>query len=405
MAETILEVNDLHTWFGKKKYRFGKRKGEFKVYRFGKEKGQYKGGKVIRAVEGLSYTLNRGEALAIVGESGSGKSVGVSTVMGLTHSGPTTRVTGRVTFKGQDLLNTVSDPKEAGLFKKHAAIREKEFRAIRGDQISMIFQDPMSSLNPTMKIGRQIVEPLLWHKGKLRQEIQDEKKRLLNEGGKEALKAHRKDLRMRNFARARGLKLLEEVGIPSPETRFNNYPFEFSGGMRQRVMIAMALIGDPDLLIADEPTTALDVTVQAQILSIIQKMRKRKNTSIILITHDLAVASSFCDRVIVMYAGRVMEEGSMADFIRCPAHPYSQGLLNSTPILGDERARLEAIQGQPPDPRNLPSGCPFSARCTKCMELCTREAPPKTQLTPGHNVYCWLCAGEKVQEKEADING
>ena len=322
MSETILEVKDLHTWFVRKNG-------------------------TVKAVEGLSYSLNRGETLAIVGESGSGKSVGVSTVMGLIRNNRTTKVSGEAIFKGKDLFKMSS----------------KELRLLRGDEIAMIFQDPMSSLNPTMKIGEQIIEPLLWH-GKMPY--------------KEAKKA--------------ALKLLEEVGIPSPETRFNSYPFEFSGGMRQRVMIAMALIGDPDLLIADEPTTALDVTVQAQILRIIQQMQKRKNTTIILITHDLAVASSFCNRVIVMYAGRVMEEGPMKAFIENPVHPYSQGLLNSTPVLGDERTRLDAIQGQPPDPRNIPQGCPFSVRCSKCMDICKKAAPPKTEITPGHNVCCWLCA-------------
>ena len=174
--------------------------------------------------------------------------------------------------------------------------------------------------------------------------------------------------------------------------------------MRQRVMIAMALIGNPDLLIADEPTTALDVTVQAQILGLIQEMQKKKNTSIILITHDLAVASSFCSRVIVMYAGHVMEEGPMSEFIRNPVHPYSQGLLNSTPVLGDKRERLEAIKGQPPNLKNVPIGCPFAPRCGKCMDICRREAPPVTQLGEQHNVYCWLCAGQ-TQGKEGPANG
>lgn len=325
---TILEVKDLRTYFRRKDG-------------------------VVKAVDGISYTLNKGETLAIVGESGSGKSVSVTSVMGLIKTGRTAQVQGQAIFKGRDLFQ----------------LSQRELRAIRGNEISMIFQDPMSSLNPTMKIGQQIIEPLLWH-GKMG----------------------------RAEAKQQGLKLLEEVGIPSPETRFNNYPFEFSGGMRQRVMIAMALICDPDLLIADEPTTALDVTVQAQILGLIKEMQKKKNTSIILITHDLAVASSFCDRVIVMYAGHVMEEGPMAEFIKNPVHPYAQGLLNSTPVLGDSRERLEAIKGQPPNLKNVPAGCPFAPRCGKCMEICRREAPPVAQVGPHHHAACWLCAGNGKEE-------
>lgn len=329
MSETILEVKNLRTHF---KMKDG----------------------VVKAVDGISYTLGRGETMAIVGESGSGKSVSVTSIMGLIKSGRSVSVQGEVLFKGRDLFS----------------LSPRQVREIRGNEISMIFQDPMSSLNPTMKIGEQIIEPLLWHK------------------------------KMgRTAAKERGLKLLEEVGIPSPETRFNNYPFEFSGGMRQRVMIAMALIGDPDLLIADEPTTALDVTVQAQILGLIQEMQRKKEMSIILITHDLAVASSFCSRVIVMYAGRVMEEGPMAEFIANPVHPYAQGLLNSTPVLGDERARLEAIPGQPPNLKAVPEGCPFAPRCGKAMTICHKEAPPMTQVGPNHHVSCWLCAHNSEKEE------
>ena len=329
MSETILEVKNLRTYF---KHKDG----------------------VVKAVDGISYKLNRGETLAIVGESGSGKSVSVTSIMGLIKTGRTAQVQGEAIFKGENLFK----------------LSKRKLRDIRGNEISMIFQDPMSSLNPTMKIGEQIIEPLLWHGKKNRTE-----------------------------AKELGLKLLEEVGIPSPKTRFNNYPFEFSGGMRQRVMIAMALIGNPDLLIADEPTTALDVTVQAQILGLIQEMQIKKNTSIILITHDLAVASSFCSRVIVMYAGHVMEEGPMTEFIRNPVHPYAQGLLNSTPVLGDNRERLEAIKGQPPNLKNVPPGCPFAPRCSKCMDICRNKAPSLTQVAPEHNVYCWLCT-ETTQQKE-----
>lgn len=320
MSEKILEVKNLRTYF--------KRKDS-----------------VLKAVDGISYTLDKGETLAIVGESGSGKSVSVSSVMGLIKTGRQAQVEGEVIFKGRNL----------------SQLSPKELMNIRGNEMSMIFQDPMSSLNPTMKIGEQIIEPLLWHK--------------------KASRAEAKKL---------GIKLLEEVGIPSPETRFDNYPFEFSGGMRQRVMIALALIANPDLLIADEPTTALDVTVQAQILKLIQNLQKKNGTSIILITHDLAVASSFCSRVIVMYAGHVMEEAPMSAFIKNPLHPYSQGLLNSTPILGDGRERLEAISGQPPNLKNLPAGCPFAPRCTKCMDICNKEAPPLAEVGENHCVACWL---------------
>ncbi|MEG0396495.1 MAG: ABC transporter ATP-binding protein [Oscillospiraceae bacterium] len=324
MPETILEVKDLCTYFH--------RKDGF-----------------VKAVDGISYTLERGDTLAIVGESGSGKSVSVSSVMGLIKTGHRATVKGQVIFKGRDLF----------------ALKNSELLNVRGNEISMIFQDPMSSLNPTMKIGEQIIEPLLWH-------------------GKSSYKEAKKI----------GISLLEEVGIPSPEIRFNNYPFEFSGGMRQRVMIAMALICNPDLLIADEPTTALDVTVQAQILGLMQNIQKKKNTSTILITHDLAVASSFCNRVIVMYAGHIMEQGSMNDFIQNPTHPYSQGLLNSTPLLNDKRTRLDAIGGQPPNLKNMPDGCPFAPRCKQCTKICREKLPPVVEMSAGHTVSCWLYAQE-----------
>lgn len=320
MAETILEVKDLRTWF-------------------------YKKNSVLKAVDGISYQLGKGQSLAIVGESGSGKSVGVTSVMGLIKTGRQARIQGEALFKSRDLFK----------------LSHRELMHIRGNEISMIFQDPMSSLNPTMKIGEQIIEPLLWHGRVSRAE-----------------------------AKRQGIQLLEEVGIPSPETRFNSYPFEFSGGMRQRVMIAAALIGNPDLLIADEPTTALDVTVQAQILSLIQEMQHKKNTSIILITHDLAVASSFCSHVIVMYAGHMMEEAPMSAFIQNPLHPYAQGLLHSTPVLGDERKRLEAIGGQPPNLKRVPEGCPFAPRCAKCMERCLAQRPSMVQVKEGHKVSCHL---------------
>ncbi len=316
----ILEVRDLKTYFHRKDG-------------------------IIKAVDGISYTLNQGDSLAIVGESGSGKSVSVTSIMGLIKTGKKASMNGEIIFKDKNFLK----------------LSGKQVREIRGNEISMIFQDPMSSLNPTMKIGEQIIEPLLWHK-----------------------KISRKE------AKKIGIEMLEKVGIPSPEMRFNSYPFEFSGGMRQRVMIAMALICNPSLLIADEPTTALDVTVQAQILGLMQDIKEENNTSVILITHDLAVASSFCNQIAVMYAGKIAEKAGMEKFIKNPLHPYSNGLLKSTPVMNDSRETLEAIKGQPPNLKKVPPGCPFSPRCEKCMEKCKSEIPPLFEVDENHTVACWL---------------
>lgn len=324
--DNLLEVKDLKTYF-------------------------YSKSGTVKAVDGISYNLKKGETLAIVGESGSGKSVGVSSVMKLIQP-PGKIINGSILFEGKDILK----------------MSEKEMRSIRGEKISMVFQDPMSSLNPTLKIGEQIMEPLLWHKKCSKDE-----------------------------AKQRVIRLLGEVGIPSPKERFNQYPFEFSGGMRQRVMIAMAMICQPELLIADEPTTALDVTVQAQILKVLKDMQKKFNTSIIIITHDLAVASMFSDNVIVMYAGHIVEKGSMKEFMNNTSHPYSRGLLNSTPILG-RRKKLESIPGQPPNLRKSISGCPFAPRCTYACEKCFSEAPIATQLSETHSVYCWMHTGEEVKK-------
>lgn len=321
MLDNLLEVKDLKTYFFVK-------------------------GSVVKAVDGISYDIKKGEVVAIVGESGSGKSVSVTSIMKvIPHPGKV--VGGSAVFKGKDLLT----------------MNNKEIREIRGNNISMIFQDPMSSLNPTVKIGEQIIQPLLWHK-----------------------KASRET------AKNMAIRLLGEVGIPSPEERFDQYPFEFSGGMRQRVMIAMALICNPELLIADEPTTALDVTVQAQILSIMKDMQKKLNMSVIIITHDLAVASMFSDRVIVMYAGHIVEKATMKEFIDNPSHPYSRGLLNSTPVLGSKKGHLEPIPGQPPNLKKTLPGCQFAARCANCMEKCHTEFPPSANLSPTHSLHCWLFA-------------
>lgn len=321
MLDNLLEVKDLKTYF-------------------------YIKGSIVKAVDGISYDIKKGEVVAIVGESGSGKSVSVTSIMKVIPY-PGKVVGGSAVFKGKDMLS----------------MGNKQIKEVRGNNISMIFQDPMSSLNPTVKIGEQIIQPLLWHR-----------------------KANRKE------ARKKAIKLLGEVGIPSPEERFNQYPFEFSGGMRQRVMIAMALICNPELLIADEPTTALDVTVQAQILSIMKDMQKKMNMSIIIITHDLAVASMFSDRVIVMYAGHIVEKATMKEFIDNPAHPYSKGLLNSTPVLGSKKGQLEPIPGQPPNLKKTVPGCQFAPRCSFCMERCHMDFPPVINLSPTHSLYCWLFA-------------
>lgn len=305
----------------------------------------------VKAVDGISYSLKKGESLAIVGESGSGKSVGVTSIMKLIQS-PGKIVDGSALFNGKDLLK----------------MNKNEIKEVRGNGISMVFQDPMSSLNPTMTIGEQIIEPLLWHK-----------------------KADKAE------AKRAAIKLLGEVGIPSPEERFNQYPFEFSGGMRQRVMIAIALICNPQLLIADEPTTSLDVTVQAQILSVIKDMQKKLNMSVIIITHDLAVASMFSDNVVVMYAGHIVERATMQEFIKNPAHPYSKGLLNSTPVLGSKKEQLESIPGQPPNLKKTLIGCQFSPRCSFCMDKCSSQIPPAVNLSPTHSLYCWLYSDKGVK--------
>ncbi|CCQ95790.1 dipeptide ABC transporter (ATP-binding protein) [[Clostridium] ultunense Esp] len=309
---------------------------------------------IIRAVNGISYTLNKGETVSIVGESGSGKSVSVLSILKLLPS--YARITsGEIIFTGMDILRS----------------SKKKMKELRGNKISMIFQDPMSSLNPTLTIGQQIMEPLLWHH-----------------------KASHKE------ARRKALEMLEVVSIPSAEKRFYQYPFEFSGGMRQRAMIAMALISEPSLLIADEPTTSLDVTVQAQILLLIKKMQEKLGMSVILITHNLAVATMVSHYVIVMYAGKVVEKASIEKFLRRPSHPYTLGLLGSTPVLKSERP-LFSIPGQPPTLGDLSSdACPFADRCMHKMTICEEKTPPEVKMSESHSIYCWLYyeGGEKVGE-------
>ena len=300
---------------------------------------------IVRAVNGLSFHVNEGEILAVVGESGSGKSVTSLSIMGLlSDNGRVTK--GQILYRGEDLL------------KKS----ENEMRAIKGDKISMIFQEPMTSLNPVYRIKDQVMESIMTHNKAVSK--------------KEAFD--------------RTVEMLRTVGIPSPEERANDYPHQMSGGMRQRVMIAMALACSPDLLIADEPTTALDVTIQAQILELLYNMRKKFNMSVMLITHDLGVVAEAADRVVVMYCGQIVESAEVKSLFAKPLHPYTLGLLKSIPRLDDESTDpLYMIKGMVPNPMHMPNGCPFSDRCDKCMEVC-RQRKPELRKVGDHMVRCFL---------------
>lgn len=297
----------------------------------------------VRAVNDISYTLNKGEVIGVVGESGSGKSVTASAVMGLVEK-PGRITGGSVVFDGKDV----------------AKMNEKEIRALRGREVAMIFQDPMTSLNPLFSIGAQLRESLKLYFG-----IK----------GKEADQ--------------KAADLLRLVSINEPERRLKQYPHEFSGGMRQRVMIAMALAGNPQMLIADEPTTALDVTIQAQILEIIKDLKKKNNMAVMLITHDLGIVADIADKVVVMYGGKIVESSLCEDLFRHPSHPYTVGLLNSIPKL-DSNDPLIPIEGTPIDLLNAPEGCPFAQRCDKCMKICLSHMPPYTQVSENHTSACWL---------------
>jgi oligopeptide transport system ATP-binding protein len=300
---------------------------------------------VVKAVDGVSFALDEGETLGIVGESGSGKSVTAMSIMRLIPWPPGKVVGGEILYRGENLLKYSDD----------------EMRHVRGKEIAMIFQDPMTSLNPVLRVSRQIGESLQLHMGMTGTQ-----------------------------ARNRSIELLKMVGIPSPADRVDNYPHQFSGGMRQRVMIAMALSCNPKLLIADEPTTALDVTIQAQILDLIRRLKREFNTAVIFITHDLGVVAGLCDRVMVMYAGQVMEQGRTQQIYHDPRHPYTLGLLKSVPRLDEERKeRLEPIPGLPPDLMNMPSGCPFYPRCTFREPRNEFERPPIRSVDEGHIVACW----------------
>ena len=337
MAEPLLEVKDL------------------KVH-FATEDG------TVRAVDGVDFTLERGKVLGIVGESGSGKSVTAMTLLGLTRD-VNTRYEGEVNYKGRNLLD----------------VPENEMQHFRGNEMGMIFQDPMTSLNPVYTIGYQIVEAIRTH----------EPKTSKRDG-------HR-----------RAVELLRQVGIPNPESRVDNYPHEFSGGMRQRAMIAMALSCNPDVLIADEPTTALDVTIQAQIIELIDKLKGDFNSSVIIITHDLGVVADIADEIVVMYAGRIVERGQKRDLFYDPQHPYTWGLLGSIPRLDRPRPdRLHSIKGSPPSLINLPRGCKFRPRCPHAFEKCMEEPTLDNRVeTPGHFDRCWLDVEAKRALRVATIEG
>lgn len=318
---SLLELNNLHV-------SFKSRHGE------------------IKAVRGVDFWLDKAETLAIVGESGSGKSVTAQSVIGMIPRPHGSIVDGSVSFKGEDITK----------------LPIKQYRKIRGKEIGMVFQDPMTALNPTMKIGHQI------------QEVFTKK-----------LKQPKK------LAKENAIKLLEEVGIKDSVSRYSDYPHQFSGGMRQRVVIAIALAANPSLIIADEPTTALDVTIQAQILALLKRIQKERDTSILLITHDLGVVSEVADRVVVMYAGSVVETGTVQEIMEKPKHPYTWGLLQSVPTVeGERKDRLKAIDGTPPDLSRPIVGCPFAARCPHAMEICAEHFPANENFSKTHQARCWL---------------
>ena len=309
----------------------------------------------VKALNGVSFSMNEGEVLGIVGESGSGKSVTAYSIMGLTAY-PGKLIGGTIYFNGHQIEK----------------MSEQEMRKIRGNEVSIIFQDPMTSLNPVYTIGNQITEVIRLHTGKSKKEAYD-----------------------------RAKELLELVGINEPTKRLKQYPHELSGGMRQRVMIAIALACEPKLLIADEPTTALDVTIQAQILELMQELRQKLGMSIIMITHDLGVVASMCERIAVMYAGHIVEYGTADEIFYEPKHEYTKGLINSIPKLSaQEIERLVPIEGQPVDLLNPPAGCPFAPRCANCMKICLREMPPKTELSDTHYSHCWLLQKEEFEKGE-----
>ncbi len=298
----------------------------------------------VRAVDGVSFSVRKGEVVGLVGESGCGKSITSLSIMRLVPQPAGKIISGEILFKNENLLEK----------------SEEEMRRLRGDRISMILQDPMVSMNQVLKVGYQLGEPFRYHN------------------------------RITGSLRDMCVGLLKKVRVPSPESRVDDYPFQFSGGMCQRVLIAMGIANSPDLLIADEPTTALDVTIQAQILKLMKEIQQESNSSIILITHDLATIAQICSRLLVMYAGRIIEKAPVKTFYKNPAHPYSVGLIRSVPILGRRAQRLFSIEGQPPTLLNPPTGCRFAPRCKKAEKICSESYPPETILEEDHKVSCWL---------------
>lgn len=313
----------------------------------------------VQSVRGVSFYLNKGEALGIVGESGCGKSVTMMSIMRLLPDNAVIEADS-IQFDNKEISN----------------LKEKEMQTLRGNEMAMIFQDPMTSLNPLYTIGEQLTEHLIKHKKISKKEAEE-----------------------------KAIEMLKLVGIPSPEKRLKQYPHEFSGGMRQRVMIAMSLICNPKLIIADEPTTALDVTIQAQILDLMKDLKNKLDTSIILITHDLGVVADLCTRINVMYGGIIVEEGTDEDIFYNPKHPYTWGLLNSVPNpKSDKKEKLKPIEGQPPDLLKPPVGCPFAARCKYAMKVCVDHLPPLFEISEGHRAACWL-NHENAPKVEAPIKG
>ncbi|WP_319417083.1 ABC transporter ATP-binding protein [Marispirochaeta aestuarii] len=307
---------------------------------------------IVKAVDGVSFTLHRGETLGIVGESGSGKSVTNLSIMRLIPSPPGKIVAGEVLFDGRDILK----------------LKKENLRDIRGNRISMIFQDPMTSLNPFLRISTQLIETIVLHQGL-----------------------------SKPAAREKAIEMLKKVGIPNAEKRVDNYPHQFSGGMRQRVMIAMALSCNPKILIADEPTTALDVTIQAQILELMQELSAELGTAQILITHDLGVVAGMCDNICVMYAGRIVEKANADELFDEPKHPYTRGLIKSVPRIDQKKhEKLYSIKGQPPNLIDLPDCCPFHPRCEHAMEICRSRYPAATEFEGGRSVNCWLYDAKEV---------
>ena len=313
---------------------------------------------VVNAVNGISFFLERGKVLGIVGESGSGKSVTAYSIMQILAPTATISPDSSIKLDGQELVG-------AG---------EKVMKTVRGNKVSIIFQDPMTSLNPTYTVGHQLEEAILLHTN-----------------------------RNKKQAKARALEMLQLVNVNEPEKRLGQYPHELSGGMRQRVMIAMALACEPDILIADEPTTALDVTIQAQILELMKSLQKEFNMAIIMITHDLGVVAQMCDEVIVMYAGSICEQGTADEIFYNPQHEYTKGLMNSIPTVDDEKRKLKPISGTPIDLLNMPTGCPFAPRCEAAMKICTRECPENVRVNEWHRTACWMYIKNQL-EKEGAAN-